>query len=87
MIITHYGVVQPKVYVSAAKPGTDSNSSATITIGAVAGVVAAAILAVGFGANVANVSAGVSSNLACLLQNSVLPLPEVTLYASIVACD
>lgn len=52
------GAVQPKQYVSSG--ASDANSSATLVVGAVFGVVAAAILAVGVGANSANVSAGVT---------------------------
>lgn len=51
------GCVQPKIYVSSSQT---SDSSATLIIGGVAAAIAAAILAVGVGANSANVSAGVT---------------------------
>ena len=51
--------MQPKQYVASK---ADSNANATVVIGAIAGVAAAALLAVGFGANSANVSAGVPSS-------------------------
>jgi hypothetical protein len=54
--MTHFDLLQPKTYVSSG--AADSNSNATLIIGAVAGCVAALILAVGVGANSGNVSAG-----------------------------
>jgi hypothetical protein len=54
--MTHFNLLQPKTYVSSG--AADSNSNATLIIGAVAGCVAALILAVGVGANSGNVSAG-----------------------------
>lgn len=48
--------VEPKTYVQSGSP--DSNSSATLVIGGIAGALALGLLVIGLGANQGNVSVG-----------------------------